>query len=268
MDSAPSAPQEPLLALSGVSKAFGGVRAVDGAGFAVQGGSVHGLIGPNGAGKTTLINIISGLARADTGTIVFAGTRIERASAYRIAGLGVRRTYQNIRLYPGMSALENVTVGQHLLRRETLAERLIFAPRGRRESARLREEGEALLARVGLAGRERRGAATLAYGDQRRLEIARALASRPRLLLLDEPAAGMNHTEALALGALLRDLSATGLTILLVEHNVPLVMEVCNRVTVLDFGRVIADGAPVDVSANPDVIAAYLGTDDTAEQRP
>lgn len=256
----------PLLAVTGVSKHFGGVRALDSATFALAAGQIHGLIGPNGAGKTTLLNIISGLQRADSGSVAFAGQRIERAPAHRIAALGVRRTYQSIRLFPAISALENVTVGQHLLRRETLGERLLFAPRGRRESAALRVEALALLGRVGLAERADAGASTLPYGDQRRLEIARALASRPRLLLLDEPAAGMNHTEAMALGDMLRRLVETGLTVLLIEHNVQLVMALCDSVTVLDFGHVIAAGTAAEAAANPAVVAAYLGIDET-EQR-
>jgi ABC-type branched-subunit amino acid transport system ATPase component len=259
---APQADSAPLLGVDAVSKAFGGVRALDRATFSLSRGHVHGLIGPNGAGKTTLINIISGLQHADSGAVLFDGRQIDRLPAHRIAALGVRRTYQNIRLFPAMSVLENVSVGQHLLRRESLGERLLFAPRGRRENATLHAAAEALLEQVGLAGRANAGAGALAYGDQRRLEIARALASRPQLLLLDEPAAGMNHSEATALGALLRRLAATGLTMLLIEHNVQLVMAVCDSVTVLDFGKVIAAGVPAEVAANQAVVAAYLGSDE------
>ncbi len=245
-----------------MSKAFGGVNAVDGASFGVAEGQVHGLIGPNGAGKTTIINLISGLLRPDRGTIQFDGKRIDGGPPHRIAALGVRRTYQNIRLFPALTALENVTVGQHTRRTDTLLERLWFSPRVASEERRLREDAQRLLARVDIAALAEVRASNLSYGDQRRLEIARALGSRPRLLLLDEPAAGMNRTEAQALGRLVRSLVGDGLTVLLVEHNVRLVMEVCDRITVLDFGRVIADGTPAEVSRDEAVIAAYLGADD------
>jgi ABC-type branched-subunit amino acid transport system ATPase component len=187
-----------LLALEGVSRSFGGVRAADGVSFAVQAGAVHGLIGPNGAGKTTVINLISGLLRPTAGRITLDGRRIDRLPAHRIASLGVRRTFQNIRLFPAMSVLDNVTVGQHGLRSVSLLERLWFSPRDIAEQRALAAEARELLALVGVSGRDDERAASLPYGDQRRLEIARALASRPRLLLLDEPAAGLNQTEARA----------------------------------------------------------------------
>jgi len=251
-----------LLQLDGVGKAFGGVAAVDGVSFGVAPGQVHGLIGPNGAGKTTIINLISGLLPPDRGMIRFGDQRIDRMPSHRIAALGIRRTYQNIRLFPAMTALENVTVGQHTRRSDTLLERLWFSPRVADEERRLRGEAMALLARLEVASLAAVRASNLSYGDQRRLEIARALGSRPRLLLLDEPAAGMNSTEAQLLGRLVRSLLSDGLTVLLVEHNVRLVMEICDRITVLDFGRVIAEGTPAQVSRDEAVIAAYLGTED------
>ncbi len=251
-----------LLELEGVSRTFGGVRAVDGAGFGVGRGQVHGLIGPNGAGKTTVINLISGLLKPSSGQIRLDGERIDTLPAYRIADLGVRRTFQNIRLFPGMSALQNVTVGQHTRRHVSLLERLWFSPRSSKEDRALATDADELLGRVGIGPRGREQASNLPYGDQRRLEVARALASDPRLLLLDEPAAGMNQSEAQGLGELVRTLARQGLTILLVEHNVRLVMEICDRITVLNFGKVIAEGTPAEVSADAAVVAAYLGVDE------
>ncbi len=253
-----------LLELEDIGRSFGGVHAVDGASFAVSQGHVHGLIGPNGAGKTTAINLISGLLRPQRGEIRLDGQRLDRLPAYRIAELGVRRTFQSIRLFPGMTALQNVTVGQHVRRQASLFEKLVFSRRSASEERLLQADAEELLDRTGIGGRGDERASNLAYGDQRRLEIARALASNPRLLLLDEPAAGMNQSEALGLGELVRRLAAGGLTILLVEHNVRLVMAVCDRITVLDFGKVIANGTPAEISADPAVIAAYLGLEPTA----
>ena len=251
----------PLLTLDGVSRHFGGVRAADAVSFGVAEGTIHGLIGPNGAGKTTVLNLISGLMPLTAGRISLAGTRLDTLPAYRIAALGVRRTFQNIRLFPVMSALDNVIVGQHTRRRAGLLDRLIYRPAALREERELRDRAVALLERVGLGGRTEQQARNLAYGEQRRLEIARALAADPRLLLLDEPAAGMPFTEMNDLMALVRSIAAEGRTVLLIEHNMELVMNLCDRITVLDFGRVIAEGTPAEVSANPDVIAAYLGSE-------
>ena len=251
-----------ILRLENTSRAFGGVRAVDGVSFAVRAGAIHGLIGPNGAGKTTALNLISGLMRPTGGTISFAGARIDRQPAYRIAAMGIRRTYQNIRLFPVMSAVENLIVGMHTVTRAPLWQRLVYAPAARREERETRARAAALLERVGLGRRLHEQARNLSYGEQRRLEIARALASDPRLVLLDEPTAGMNPREVEEVADLIRAMAAEGRTVLLVEHNMALVMSVCERITVLDFGRVIAEGTPAEVSANPAVITAYLGSDE------
>jgi ABC-type branched-subunit amino acid transport system ATPase component len=249
-----------LLRLEGVERAFGGVRAVDGAGFTVARGEIRGLIGPNGAGKTSVINLVSGLLAPSAGAILLADRPIHGLAPHRIAALGVARTFQNIRLFPDLSARDNVVVGQHLRRRPSLAARLLMLPSARQEQSAATAEAEDLLERVGLADRTHENARNLSYGEQRRVEIARALASRPLLLLLDEPTAGMNRVEVQAVAGLIRQASRDGHSVLLVEHNVRLVMEVCDRITVLDFGKVIAEGTPAEVSRDAAVIAAYLGT--------
>jgi branched-chain amino acid transport system ATP-binding protein len=248
-----------ILTLNAVGRTFGGVRALDGVSFDVREGTIHGLIGPNGAGKTTALNLISGLMRPTSGEIDFRGRRIDRLPAHQIAALGVRRTYQNIRLFPQMSAGENLVVGMHTLTRTPVWQRLIYTPASRREEGWARERAASLLHRVGLAHRADEQARNLSYGEQRRLEIARALASEPVLLLLDEPTAGMNPREVDEVADLTRSIAAEGRTVLLVEHNMALVMGICERITVLDFGRVIAEGSPEQVSADPTVIEAYLG---------
>jgi ABC-type branched-subunit amino acid transport system ATPase component len=250
-----------LLMLDGVSRAFGGVRAVDHAGLSVAAGEVHGLIGPNGAGKTTLLNLISGLQRPEAGVIRLAGRRIDGLPAYRIAELGIRRTYQNIRLFAGMSTSDNVLVGLHSRRRDRFWQRLLFAPAGRAAERWARERAEQALLRVGVTAQAHDRAGALSYGDQRRLEIARALASQPLLLLLDEPTAGMTPVEAGQIGDLILSVASEGTAVLLVEHNVELVMRVSSRLTVLDFGEVIAEGPPDAVRRDPAVISAYLGTE-------
>jgi ABC-type branched-subunit amino acid transport system ATPase component len=247
------------LRVEGLERSFGGVRAVAGASFAVAPGEVHGLIGPNGAGKTSVINLISGLLHPGAGRILLEGRPVHGLPPHRVAALGVARTFQGIRLFPDLSARDNVVVGQHLRRRSSLAARLLLLPSARAEEQAAREAALALLARVGLADRAREQARHLSYGEQRRVEIARALASAPRLLLLDEPTAGMNPTEVEAVAALIRQVAAEGRSVLLVEHNVRLVMEVCDRITVLHFGQVIADGPPAEVARHPAVVAAYLG---------
>jgi ABC-type branched-subunit amino acid transport system ATPase component len=251
-----------LLQVDGLSRHFGGVRAVDDVSFAVGEGEIVGLIGPNGAGKTTVINLLSGLLRPTAGSVTFAGARLDRLPPHRIARAGVARTYQNIRLFRGLTALDNVIVGTHATTGAPFAARLVFAPGVRREEEAARAGAQRLLERVGLGARAAARATSLPYGEQRRLEIARALASRPRLLLLDEPAAGMNAAEMETLVALIRSLAREGQTILLIEHNMQVVMGVCDRIVVLNFGRKIAEGPPARVSRDRDVIAAYLGEEE------
>jgi ABC-type branched-subunit amino acid transport system ATPase component len=243
-----------------LERVFGGVRAVDGASFDVRAGEVHGLIGPNGAGKTTAINVISGLLRPTGGAVRLAGREVQRLPPHRIAALGVARTFQNIRLFPELSAVDNVLVGEHLVRAPSLAARLLVLPSSRAEERSARARADALVERIGLTARAHERARNLSYGEQRRVEIARALASEPRLVLLDEPTAGMNPVEVQAVAALIRGVAADGRSVLLIEHNVKLVMDVCDRITVLSFGKVIAGGTPAEVARDPAVIAAYLGS--------
>jgi branched-chain amino acid transport system ATP-binding protein len=249
-----------LLSIAGVERTFGGIRAVDGATFEVAPGQVHGLIGPNGAGKTTVINLVSGFLGPTAGAIALDGAPIHGLAPHRVAALGVARTFQNIRLFPDLTARDNVLVGLHLRRNASLFARLLLLRSAREEEKVARETAEALLERVGLSARMHEQAKNLSYGEQRRVEIARALASQPRLLLLDEPTAGMNATEVQAVAALIRPVATEGHSVLLVEHNVRLVMTVCDTITVLDFGKVISHGSPAEVACDPAVIAAYLGS--------
>jgi ABC-type branched-subunit amino acid transport system ATPase component len=247
------------LLVAGLSRAFGGVRAVDEATFSLADGEVHGLIGPNGAGKTTLLNLVSGLLRPTAGKIELDGRRIDGLPPDRVAALGVARTYQNIRLFGGLSAADNVVVGQHLRRKAPFWRRLLLLPSALREERAAGMAAEAGLERVGMRDRAHTRAYDLSYGEQRRVEIARALASQPRLVLLDEPTAGMSPGEAAAVARLVREVAKEGRAVLLIEHNVRLVMGLCDRITVLNFGKVIARGTPAEIGKDPAVIAAYLG---------
>ncbi|NNG22729.1 ABC transporter ATP-binding protein [Telluria aromaticivorans] len=248
-----------ILNIAGVNKRFGGLQALTDVGIRIERGQIYGLIGPNGAGKTTFFNVITGLYQPDSGSFELGGKPYSPSAPHEVARAGIARTFQNIRLFGEMSALENVMVGRHVRTRQGVFGAIFRHKAAREEEAAIRVRAQELLDFVGIGQFGSRTAKYLSYGDQRRLEIARALATDPQLLALDEPAAGMNATEKLGLRELLVKIKAQGKTVLLIEHDVKLMMGLCDRMTVLEYGKQIAEGLPAEIQKNEAVIKAYLG---------
>lgn len=252
-----------LLEIDNLCLSFGGLKATNDVTMHMEGGKINGIIGPNGAGKTTFFNQISGVYKPDSGTIKFDGKRIDGLKPYQINEAGIARTYQVINLFKKMTVLENVLVGMHPRLKSSFFSSVLHTKSQREEEKAIREKGMELLKFVGLENYANEQAGALSYGQQRLLEIVRGLASDPKLILLDEPAAGMNSTEKVELNHLLHKILDRGVSILIVEHDMKLMMGVCDRIFVLNYGKKLAEGTPEEVQKNPEVIAAYLGGDET-----
>lgn len=258
---------QPALRLTGVGKRFGGLAALDDLTFDVPANSVYGIMGPNGAGKTTLINVVTGFYTIDEGAVEIFGETPPLRTPASVAGMGVARTYQNVRLFAGLTVEENIIAGMYRVRSSRAWEAVFFRRRERLERERCVEHAHELMSRVGLDDSVRlRAAETLPYGDQRRVEIARALASQPRVLLLDEPTAGMNAVESAALGELFLSLQRDGLTLVVIEHNMQVITQYCERAVVVNFGRLLAEGTPAECISRHDVVEAYFGKRADAER--
>ena len=251
-----------MLKLNNVSKRFGGLSVLQDVSFEVSEGQVFGLIGPNGAGKTTVFNLITGLLAPTGGAIEFSGKSLVGVKPHQITRLGLGRTFQNIRIFKEMTLIENVVVGMHAHLTYGLPAWLLSLPGFRAQERQARERAHELLGWVGLDAKANATADNLSYGDQRKLELARALATQPKLLLLDEPVAGMNSAEKVALMGVITDIAKRGFTVFMIEHDMRFVMGLCERIAVLNFGKIIAEGTPEQIKNNPDVIEAYLGRED------
>jgi len=254
--------QMALLEVNNISKRFGGLQAVKDVSFSVQEGSIKAVIGPNGAGKTTLFNLLSGFLSPDAGTVVYKGRPIQVSQPHEIAGMGLSRTFQHIRLFAHMTALENVMVGRHVRSRAGFLAGMLSLPWTWREEQEIRDKALSLMDLLGIAGLAAENATSLSYGQQRSVELARALASDPAMLLLDEPAAGLNMRETADTARLISRIRDLGITVLIVEHDMSLVMQISDEVLVLSYGEKIADDAPRAVQSNPEVVRVYLGEDD------